>query len=108
MSGGASGTRWRDLRAARCHPWPIHENLLAARIQDDDRQKDLCWLTLIFVGWFFGATIATLLSVISCALLFGPSMAFLAAPVALFFITVANVLYIEPMNAPCGKPAEAT
>jgi predicted PurR-regulated permease PerM len=52
--------------------------------------------------------VATLLSVISCALLFGPSMAFLAAPVALFFITVVNVLYIEPMNAPCGRPAEAT
>ncbi len=39
----------------------------------------------------------TLLSVISCALLFGPSAAFLAAPLALFAITVIEVLYEEPL-----------
>jgi predicted PurR-regulated permease PerM len=39
----------------------------------------------------------TLLSVISCAMLFGPSAAFLAAPLTLFVITALDVLYTEPM-----------
>ena len=41
----------------------------------------------------------TLLSVISCALLFGPSAAFLAAPLALSVITTIEVIYTEPMAA---------
>ena len=42
--------------------------------------------------------VVTLLSVISCALLFGPSAAFLAAPLTLFVITALDVLYTEPME----------
>jgi predicted PurR-regulated permease PerM len=39
----------------------------------------------------------TLLAVISCAILFGPSAAFLAAPLTLFVITALDVLYTKPM-----------
>jgi len=39
----------------------------------------------------------TLLAVICCAILFGPSAAFLAAPLTLFVITALDVLYAEPM-----------
>lgn len=41
--------------------------------------------------------VITLLSVISCAILFGPSAAFLAAPLTLFAITALEVLYAEPL-----------
>lgn len=51
--------------------------------------------------------VLTLLSVISCALLFGPSAAFLAAPTALFIITVIEVLYIAPRSAPRETPLGA-
>ena len=39
----------------------------------------------------------TLLAVISCAILFGPSAAFLAAPLTLFVITALDVLYTKPL-----------
>jgi predicted PurR-regulated permease PerM len=39
----------------------------------------------------------TLLTVISCAILFGPSAAFLASPLTLFVITALDVLYTKPM-----------
>ena len=39
----------------------------------------------------------TLLAVISCAILFGPSAAFLAVPLTLFVITALDVLYTKPM-----------
>lgn len=43
--------------------------------------------------------VISLLSVISCALLLGPSAVFLAAPLALFLVTVIEILYVEPMAA---------
>jgi predicted PurR-regulated permease PerM len=39
----------------------------------------------------------SLLAVISCAILFGPSAAFLAAPMTLFVIAALDVLYTTPM-----------
>jgi predicted PurR-regulated permease PerM len=44
--------------------------------------------------------VVTLLSVISCGLLLGPSAVFLAAPLALFLGTAIQVLYVEPMIRP--------
>jgi predicted PurR-regulated permease PerM len=39
----------------------------------------------------------TLISVISCGILFGPPAAFLAVPLALVVLTAIKVLYVEPM-----------
>jgi predicted PurR-regulated permease PerM len=43
--------------------------------------------------------VVSLISVIACALLLGPSAVFLAAPLALFVSTVIEVLYVKPMDA---------
>lgn len=42
--------------------------------------------------------VVSLLSVIACAILLGPSAIFLAAPLALFVVTVIDVLYVRPME----------
>jgi predicted PurR-regulated permease PerM len=42
--------------------------------------------------------VVSLLSVIACAILLGPSAVLLAAPLALFVVTVIEVLYIKPMD----------
>ncbi|WOJ91185.1 AI-2E family transporter [Methylocapsa polymorpha] len=47
--------------------------------------------------------VVSLLSVISCGLLLGPQAVFLAAPLALFFITAIEVLYVEPVITPEKK-----
>ena len=43
--------------------------------------------------------VMSLLSVIACGLLLGPSAVFLAVPLALFLITAIEVLYVEPRIA---------
>jgi predicted PurR-regulated permease PerM len=43
--------------------------------------------------------VVSLLSVIACGLLLGPSAVFLAAPLALFVVTAIEVLYVEPVIA---------
>lgn len=47
--------------------------------------------------------VVSLLSVIACGLLLGPSAVFLAAPLALFLVTAIEVLYVEPVIAPDSK-----
>jgi predicted PurR-regulated permease PerM len=42
--------------------------------------------------------VVSLLSVIACAILLGPSAVFLAAPLALFVVTIIDVLYVRPME----------
>ena len=41
----------------------------------------------------------TLISVISCGILFGPPAAFLAVPIALVVLTATRILYVEPLAA---------
>lgn len=43
--------------------------------------------------------VVSLLSVIACGLLLGPSAVFLAAPLALAVVTAIEVLYVEPRDA---------
>jgi predicted PurR-regulated permease PerM len=47
--------------------------------------------------------VVSLVSVIACAILLGPSAVFLAAPLALFVVTVIDVLYVKPLEA---EPSE--
>jgi predicted PurR-regulated permease PerM len=45
----------------------------------------------------------TLISVISCGVLFGPPAAFLVVPLALVFLTAVKILYVEPMAEPLNS-----
>ncbi len=47
--------------------------------------------------------VVSLVSVIACAILLGPSAVFLAAPLALFAVTVIDVLYVKPLEAGPGE-----
>jgi predicted PurR-regulated permease PerM len=50
--------------------------------------------------------VVSLLSVIACGLLLGPSAVFLAAPLALAVVTAIDVLYVEPKQRFAAWPTE--
>jgi len=47
--------------------------------------------------------VVSLVSVIACAILLGPSAVFLAAPLALFVVTVIDILYVKQLEAEPGE-----